>query len=80
MNRFLFALGIRFVGEHVAKVLINQFQDLDALRNATYDNLIEIPIYQTEDKSNNDGSDIGVPIQIPEGIELNLYWASSSER
>ena len=31
--RFLFALGIRHVGEHVAALLADHFQDLDALMN-----------------------------------------------
>ncbi|MBL7943389.1 MAG: NAD-dependent DNA ligase LigA, partial [Flavobacteriales bacterium] len=39
--RVLFALGIRFVGETVAKKLAKQFPSIDALRNATYEQLVE---------------------------------------
>lgn len=39
----LFSLGIRYVGETVADVLANHFGSVDALINATYDDLIIIP-------------------------------------
>lgn len=41
-ERVLFALGIRFVGETVAKILARAFKSLDALENATYDELISV--------------------------------------
>lgn len=41
-ERVLFALGIRFVGETVAKKLANAFRNIDALANAGYDELIAI--------------------------------------
>ncbi|MCQ2111136.1 MAG: NAD-dependent DNA ligase LigA [Bacteroidaceae bacterium] len=41
-ERVLFALGIRFVGETVAKILARAFKSLDALENATYDELIAV--------------------------------------
>ncbi|MFV9645885.1 MAG: NAD-dependent DNA ligase LigA, partial [Desulfobacterales bacterium] len=34
-NRFLYALGIRHVGEHVAKILAREFKSLDNLLDAT---------------------------------------------
>ena len=41
--RLLHALGIRHVGEHTASVLAAHFEDLEALRNAGYEDLICIP-------------------------------------
>ena len=40
--RVLYALGIRFVGETVAKTLAEHFHSMDKLANASYDQLIEI--------------------------------------
>ncbi len=42
LDRVLFALGIRFVGEHVAKVLIRAFKSFDALQRASQDDLIAV--------------------------------------
>jgi DNA ligase (NAD+) len=41
-DRVLFALGIRFVGSTVAKKLAEQLPDLEALRGATYEELLTI--------------------------------------
>lgn len=41
-ERVLFALGIRFVGETVAKKLAHHYKSLDALRNATKEDLISV--------------------------------------
>jgi DNA ligase (NAD+) len=41
-ERFLYALGIRHVGQHVAKLLASRFPNLEALIEATCDNLISI--------------------------------------
>lgn len=41
-ERVLFGLGIRFVGETVAKKLAKGFKNIDALQLATYDELIEV--------------------------------------
>jgi len=41
LSRFIFALGMRFVGERVAKVLAERFQSIEALMNATQEELIE---------------------------------------
>lgn len=41
-DRVLFALGIRFVGSTVAKKLAEQLPDLEALRGATYEELMAI--------------------------------------
>lgn len=40
-ERVLFGLGIRFVGETVAKKLAKHFKNIDAIRNAKFDELIE---------------------------------------
>jgi DNA ligase (NAD+) len=41
-ERVLFAIGIRFVGETVAKNLARQFKDMDALSAASFEDLIKI--------------------------------------
>ena len=41
LSRFIFALGIRFVGERVAKVLAERFQTIERLMDATTEELIE---------------------------------------
>ncbi|MBF0120499.1 MAG: NAD-dependent DNA ligase LigA [Desulfobacterales bacterium] len=35
LNRFLYALGIRHIGEHIAKILSNHFKKLDNILNST---------------------------------------------
>ena len=42
LARMIYALGIRQVGEHMAKVLANNFGSLDELMKASYANLMEI--------------------------------------
>lgn len=41
-ERVLFALGIRFVGETVAKKLAKYFKSIDALMAASYDELVQV--------------------------------------
>jgi DNA ligase (NAD+) len=41
-ERVLFALGIRFVGETVAKKLASAFQNIDNLQNASFDELVAV--------------------------------------
>lgn len=41
LSRLIFALGIRFVGERAAKVLAERFRSLDAVMNATREELID---------------------------------------
>ncbi len=41
-ERLLFGLGIRYVGETVAKVLVRYFKTIDNLINAKYDDLISV--------------------------------------
>ena len=41
-ERVLFALGIRYVGETVAKKLAKYFKNLDALMSASYDDLVSV--------------------------------------
>lgn len=43
LSRLVFALGVRFVGERAAKVLAERFQSLDAIMNATREELIDTP-------------------------------------
>lgn len=41
-ERVVFAIGIRFVGETTAKLLARHFKTMDALRNATLEQLLEV--------------------------------------
>ncbi|MEA2032075.1 MAG: NAD-dependent DNA ligase LigA, partial [Euryarchaeota archaeon] len=43
LSRLIHALGIRHVGDHTASLLADNFRDLDALRNASYGDLVSIP-------------------------------------
>ena len=43
LSRFIFALGIRMVGERAAKLLADRFQSIDALMDATTEELLEVP-------------------------------------
>ncbi|MEQ1821736.1 MAG: NAD-dependent DNA ligase LigA [Fimbriimonadaceae bacterium] len=43
LDRFIFGLGIRFVGDRTARDLARHFGTLEALRLSTYDQLIEVP-------------------------------------
>ena len=43
LDRFIYALGIRHVGEHVARVLARRFGRVDRLRTATEEALREVP-------------------------------------
>jgi DNA ligase (NAD+) len=43
LARLIFALGVRFVGERAAKVLAERFHSLDALMNATTEELLDTP-------------------------------------
>jgi len=42
LSQVIYALGIRLVGQNVAKVLARQFPSVDALRQASYDDLVSI--------------------------------------
>lgn len=42
LHRFLYAFGIRHVGEHIARLLTNEFGTLNKLKNAGYDKLVAI--------------------------------------
>ena len=42
LDRFLYALGIRHVGEHIARVLANHFGSLDKIKNASEEELMAI--------------------------------------
>ena len=41
-ERVVFALGIRFVGEHTAKILARHFKSIDALRQASVEELMAV--------------------------------------
>ncbi len=43
LDRLIFGLGIRFVGERTAQDLAQEFGSLEALRECTYDQLVEVP-------------------------------------
>ncbi len=43
LDRFLYALGIRHVGNHVARVLAREFRSVDALSGAGKEDLEEVP-------------------------------------
>lgn len=43
LSRFLFALGIRHVGEHVAELLAEHFGSLEALQKASAEELSQVP-------------------------------------
>jgi DNA ligase (NAD+) len=43
LDRFLYALGIRHVGEHLARVLAQHFRDVDAILAAAEAALLEVP-------------------------------------
>jgi DNA ligase (NAD+) len=42
LHRFLYALGLRHVGEHIARLLAGEFGTLDKIKNAGYDKLVSI--------------------------------------
>jgi len=42
LDRFIYSLGIRFVGERTARLLADHFKTLDHFKKATYDELISI--------------------------------------
>jgi len=42
LSRLIYALGIRFVGSHIAEVLAKNFKDLDELMNADFEKLNSI--------------------------------------
>lgn len=43
LEKLLFALGIRYIGKKTAKILALNYQNIDNLMNATYEELIKIP-------------------------------------
>jgi DNA ligase (NAD+) len=42
LSRFIYALGIRHIGERAAEILANHFGTLDALRSTTVDELVKV--------------------------------------
>jgi len=43
LDRFVFGLGIRFVGDRTAKDLAREYRTLQALRECHYDDLVQVP-------------------------------------
>jgi DNA ligase (NAD+) len=43
LSRLIYAIGIRMVGERAAKLLADRFHTIEALMNATADELMEVP-------------------------------------
>lgn len=43
LDKFLYGLGIRFVGEKCARDLAQHFRSLDAIRNADYEDFLQVP-------------------------------------
>ncbi|HIP99647.1 TPA: NAD-dependent DNA ligase LigA [Candidatus Bipolaricaulota bacterium] len=43
LARLIYALGIRYVGEHIAEVLAERFGSIDELARASYEELVGIP-------------------------------------
>lgn len=43
LNRLVFALGIRHVGERAAKILASKYKNIDSLMTAAFDELVTIP-------------------------------------
>jgi len=42
LDKLLFGLGIRHVGAKVAKILANHFQNMDAIQNASFEDMLKI--------------------------------------
>ncbi len=42
LTKFLYALGIRHVGEHIARVIAREFSTLEKVQQASYDDLVKI--------------------------------------
>ncbi|OPY83471.1 MAG: DNA ligase [Syntrophus sp. PtaU1.Bin005] len=53
LDKLIYALGIRHVGEHLSKILARNYQTLDALMDASEEDLLSIP---------NIGSEVGSSI------------------
>ena len=43
LNRLIFALGIRMIGQRASQILANEFEDIDAMFNADFERLTQIP-------------------------------------
>jgi DNA ligase (NAD+) len=65
VNRLIYALGIRYVGERTAQALADYFKDIDSLAKVSLDELIQI-----EDVGPKVGESIVFFFKQPENIEL----------
>lgn len=82
LDRLIFALGIRYVGERTAQALASHFKNLEALSTAAYEELLQI-----EDVGCKVAQSIVFFFKQPENIELisklkaaGLNFASKEER
>ncbi|MDA0830971.1 MAG: NAD-dependent DNA ligase LigA [Proteobacteria bacterium] len=80
-NRFIYALGIRNVGEQTAKDLAFHFQTLEQLRAATVDALVEIPdVGPIVAKSIRDYFDDAYHNQVIDRLtSLGMQWGAAEQ-
>lgn len=92
LDRFLYALGIRHVGEHTAKILANYFSSLDRLKVASEEELVAVyeigpevakSVYQyfQEDRTTKLLQKLfngGVEIVNPEGVTTQQQFSGKS--
>ena len=80
-NRFIYALGIRNVGEHTAKDLAFHFKTLEGLKAAVEDTLIEVPdVGPIVAKSIRDYFDDSYNNQVIDRLmRLGVHWRVSEQ-
>jgi DNA ligase (NAD+) len=77
-HKVLFALGIRYVGETVAKKLVEHFESIQAIRNATFEQLCEVDEIGDKiaesivDFFNNDYNNTHVNRLIEQGLKMEV--------
>ncbi|MBW1851241.1 MAG: NAD-dependent DNA ligase LigA [Deltaproteobacteria bacterium] len=74
LARFLFALGIRHVGEHIAELTANSLGNLESVQNATEEDLV----YRKAAKSQKEMGIKGIGIEIAKSIVS--YFENDSNR
>jgi DNA ligase (NAD+) len=81
LDKLVFGLGIRHVGEKVSKVLVSHFSSMDQLMNATYEDLVAIDeiggvIAESVLKYFSDEDNLNLIAQL-RLLGLNMEYASS---
>lgn len=77
-HKVLFSLGIRYVGETVAKKLVEHFESIQAIRNATFEQLCEVDEIGDKiaesivDFFNNDYNNTHVNRLIEQGLKMEV--------